>query len=91
MKFKKLEKILKSFIWSKYSSEKELPMVSCEICSIPKEEGDLRLIDVETQGHILATKWISKCLEGSAPWKILLHYRLKSCPTIVNPKTIGAM
>lgn len=39
-------------------------MVSKEVCTMPKEEGGLNFIDVATQGHILAAKWIVRCLEG---------------------------
>jgi hypothetical protein len=36
-----------------------------------KEEGVLGLIDVVTQGCILAMKWIVICLEGFTPWQTL--------------------
>jgi hypothetical protein len=74
LSFKRLEQILGLFLWSEYGCERGLLMVPWEVCTMPKEEGGLSLIDVVTQGHILATKWIVRCLEGFAPWKILLWY-----------------
>lgn len=47
---------------------------SWELCTMPKEEGGLGLLDVATQGRILAAKWIVRCLGGSTPWQTLLQY-----------------
>lgn len=54
--FKRLDQILKSFLWSRYGGDQGRPMVSWEVCSIPEVEGGLDLIDMATQGHILAMK-----------------------------------
>lgn len=39
-----------------------MPMVPWDVCIIPKDVGGLGLIDVETQGSILAAKWVVQCL-----------------------------
>lgn len=44
------------------------------MCVVPKEEGGLGLINIVTQGRILAVKWIAKFLEGSTSWKTLLRF-----------------
>lgn len=54
--FKNLEQILRFFLWSKYGGEQGLPMVPWVVCTIPKEEGGLGLIDVTTRDHILVAK-----------------------------------
>ena len=42
-----------------------------------KDDGGLGLIDIATHGCILVVKWVVRCLEGCAPWHILLrHYLL---------------
>lgn len=47
-----------------------------DVCIMPKDEGGPGLIDVATQGSILATKWVVRCLERSSPWHVLLRHRL---------------
>jgi len=42
-------------------------MVPWKVCTLPKDEGGLGLINVETQGNILDAKWMVICLEGSSP------------------------
>lgn len=42
-------------------------MVPWDVCIMPKNEGGLGLMDVVTQGSILATKWAVICLDGSSP------------------------
>jgi len=44
-------------------------MVPSRVCTMP-EEGGLGLIDVVTQGSILAAKWLVICSEGFSPWRI---------------------
>lgn len=51
-----MEQILRFFLWSKYGGEQGLPMVPWVVCTIPKEEGGLGLIDVMTRDHILVAK-----------------------------------
>lgn len=34
------------------------------------------LIDPQTQGFFLATKWIIKAVSGDEPWKILVRQRI---------------
>jgi hypothetical protein len=41
-----------------------------------KDEGCLGLIDIATQGSILATKWVVRCLEGCSPWQLMLRRHL---------------
>lgn len=48
-------------------------MVHWEVCTMPKEDSGLDLIDVVTHGRILVAKWIVKCLECFASWQILLE------------------
>ena len=50
------EEILDSYLWDKYSGERGLPMVPWDIRTMAKDKDYLGLIDVETQGNILATK-----------------------------------
>jgi hypothetical protein len=66
--FHRLEHILHSYLWAKYGGARGLPMVPWAVCIMPKDEGGLGLIDVATQGNILAAKWVVRCLEGSSPW-----------------------
>lgn len=54
-------------------------MVPWDVCMIPKDEGILGLIDVATQGSILAAKWLTRCFEGSSPWQVLMQHR--ACKT----------
>jgi hypothetical protein len=46
-------------------AKRGLPLVPWDVCTMPKDEGGLDLIDVTTQGSILAAKWVVRCLEGS--------------------------
>lgn len=50
--FKRLDQILRSFLWSKYFGEWGLPMAPWDFCSMPKGVGELGLIDVMTQVYI---------------------------------------
>jgi hypothetical protein len=43
---------------------------------MPKDEGGLGLIDIGIEGFILETKWFVRCVDGCAPWKILLRHIL---------------
>lgn len=72
--FRRLEQVLRSYLWAKFGGLKGLPMVPWDVCTIPKEEGGLGLIDVATQGSILAAKWVVKCLEGGAPWQVMFRH-----------------
>lgn len=69
-------------MWAKYDWEKGLPMVPRDVCIMPKEEGGLGLIDVATQGCVLAAKWVIKCVEGASSWQILLRHRITSAQHI---------
>jgi hypothetical protein len=53
---------------------------------MPKDEGGLGLIDVVTQGNILAAKWVVRCLEGSSPWQVLMWHRLISAQHVGRVK-----
>lgn len=46
------------------------------VCTMLKDEGGLGLIDIATHGCILESKWVVRCMEGSAPHKILLRHCL---------------
>jgi hypothetical protein len=39
-------------------------------------DGNFGLVDIYTQGMILATKWVVNTLEGDALWKYLLTYKV---------------
>lgn len=41
-----------------------------------KDYGGLGLIDVATQGIILANKWVVSHLEGASPLKVLMQYMI---------------
>lgn len=51
---------------------------------MPKDKGGLCLIDVSTQGNILAAKWVIRCLKGSSPWQVLMRYRLLFAPMLAR-------
>ena len=51
-------------------------MVPWDIHTMAKDKDYLGLIDVETQGNILATKKVVGCVEGSSPWKVLMGHML---------------
>ena len=51
-------------------------MVPWDICTMAKDKDYLGLIDVETQGNILATKKVVRCVEGSSPSKVLMGHML---------------
>ena len=68
--------MLRSFLWAKYSGARGLPMVPCDVCTFPKDEGGLSLIAIATQGSTLAAKWVVRCLEGSSPLHILMRHRI---------------
>jgi hypothetical protein len=52
------------------------PLVPWHVCTMPKDEGGLGLINVATQGFILVAKWALRCLEGDAPWYVLFWHRM---------------
>ena len=52
------------------------PLVAWDICTIPQDRGGLGLIDVATQGSILAAKWVVQSLEGSTLWQVLFQHRI---------------
>ena len=66
--FLRLEQIFHSYLWAKYGGAHGLPMDPWENFIMPKDKRGLALMDVVTQGNILAAKWIVRCLEGSCPW-----------------------
>ena len=45
-----------SFLWGKYGGAQGLPMVPWDVCTMPIDDNSLDLIDVATQGSILATQ-----------------------------------
>ena len=51
-------------------------MVPWDIRTMAKEKDYLGLIDVETQGNILATTKVVRCVEGSSPSKVLMVHML---------------
>ena len=51
-------------------------MVPWGIRTIAKEKDYIGLIDIETQGNILATKKVVRCVEGSSPSKVLMGHML---------------
>ena len=53
-------------------------MVPWDVCIMPKDEEGLGLIDIQTHGFILEAKWVAICVEGCAPWKILLIHHILS-------------
>ena len=55
-----------------------LPLVPWDVCIMTKDEGGSGLFDIATHGLILETKWVARCLEGCAPWHILLRHHLLS-------------
>jgi hypothetical protein len=44
-------------------------LVPWDVCTMPKDEGNLGLIDVATHGNILGVKWVVRWLEGLSPWQ----------------------
>ena len=61
-----------------------IPMVPWDVCTMPKNEGGLGLIDIEFQNNILDSKWVIICLKGSFPCKILMRYRFRLDPHVGN-------
>lgn len=51
-------------------------MVPWDVCTSPRDEDGLGLIDIATQGSILTTKWVVKCLEGFSPLKVFMWHRI---------------
>ena len=51
-------------------------MFPWDVCIVPKDVGGLRLIDIVRHGCILATKWVVRCLEECAPWRIFLRHHI---------------
>ena len=47
-----------AYLLSKFGGARCLPLLAWDVCTIPKDEGGLGLIDVVTRGSILATKWV---------------------------------
>lgn len=74
--FHRLEEILSSYLWAKYSGACVLPMVPWDAYIMPKDESGVGSIDVATEGSILATKWVVRCLEGLSPWQVLMQHKL---------------
>jgi hypothetical protein len=63
--FQQLEKILRDYLWSKYSGDKGFPLVAWDVCTMPKDEEVLGLIDFLTHRSIMVAKLVVWCLEGS--------------------------
>lgn len=63
--FRKPDELLRKYLSSKLGGNRELPMVSWKYCILPKE-GGLGLMDIATQGKILAAKWFIRCLPSEA-------------------------
>ena len=59
-------------------------MVSWDVCIMPKDEGGLGLTDVVTQGNILVSKCVIRCMKGSSPWQDFMQYRLILAPHVSN-------
>jgi len=51
-------------------------MLPKDVCTMPKDDGGLGLLDVTTQGNTLVTKWVMRCFEGSAPWQVLFPHQI---------------
>lgn len=68
-----IQKTIRSFLWSDGKGNKKHHAVNWDWCSTDKKYGGLGLKDLRLQGIALATKWVSHCVEGDEPWKVLVR------------------
>ena len=54
-------------MYSKVDGERGLPLAPWDVCTMLKDERGFALIDIATQGSILAAKWVVVYLESSTP------------------------
>ncbi|XP_059074828.1 uncharacterized protein LOC131874899 [Cryptomeria japonica] len=68
-----IQKAIRNFLWSNGKGNKKCHMVKWDWCCTDKKYGGLGLKDLRLQGIALATKWISHCVDGEEPWKVLVR------------------
>ncbi|XP_059076368.1 uncharacterized protein LOC131875743 [Cryptomeria japonica] len=68
-----IQKAIRNFLWSDGKGNKKLHAVKWDWCRTDKIFGGLGLKDLKLQGIALASKWVSHCVDGEEPWKVLIR------------------
>ena len=76
--YTQLTQLIRRFLRNKWENTKCLPITSWTHCIQPRDKGGLGIIDLDTQGICLNTKWIGRALEGDMPCKYLVLYYIQT-------------